>query len=62
MRGGDAPFPEEEAARGNRAASYMQILSLATLHPLQQLLYFALCSRAILHHICEPLDTLNWAI
>ena len=34
VRGGDAPFPEEEAARGNRAASYMQILSLATMHPL----------------------------
>ena len=50
VRGGDAPFPEEEAARGNRAASYMQILSLATMHLLHLLLYFALHSTAILHH------------
>ena len=53
VRGGDAPFPEEEAARGNRAASYMQILSLATMRPLHLLLYFALCSIAILHCVCK---------
>ena len=59
VRGGDAPFPEEEAARGNRAASYMQILSLATMHPLHLSLYFALCSIAILHCICKSSNTLT---
>ena len=59
VRGGDAPFPEEEAARGNQAASYMQILSLATMHLLHLLLYFALCYMVILYHICEISDTLT---
>ena len=58
VRGGDAPFPEEEAARGNQAASYMQILSLATMHLLHLLLYFALHSAAILHCTCKSSNTL----
>ena len=62
VRGGDAPFPEEEAARGNRAASYMQILSLATMHLLHLLQYFALHSTAILHCTSNLQILSFWAI